>query len=177
MNKNQDVARNKQVVRVLRQLDSEAKMLDNLQQLCNEFTEMVAPERNNTKEPLDLRPAQDRLAKFVATAEPVVKKRAEIIQLINTGRPENERLSVRSFIQSSPQPIRSELENRRVNLVQKMHDIKTQIAGDTAVVYYSFDYYRRIVNALVNCVAEEQNYDQAGKSAQPNSGKLIERAC
>ena len=177
MNHKQDTDRNKQVIRVLRQLDAEAKMLDGLQVLCNEFTEMVAPKKMNSREPLDLQPAQDRLAKFVATAEPVVKKRTEIMRAINAGRPENDQLSVRTFIQSSPQPIRSELENRRVNLVNKMHEIKTQIAGDTAVVYYSFDYYRRIVNALVNCVSEEQNYDQAGKAAQPNSGKLIERSC
>lgn len=177
MNENQDASRNKQVVRVLRQLDAETKMLESLQQLCNEFTEMVAPEQMNMREPLDLRPAQARLAKFVASAEPVVKKRAEVMQLINAGRPKDDQLTVRRFIQSSPQPIRSELETRRTKLVNKMHDIKTQISGDTAVVYYSFDYYRRIVNALVNCVTEEQNYDQAGKAAQPNSGKLIERAC
>lgn len=177
MNENPTTERNKQVVRVLRQLDAESKMLDNLHSLCNEFTELVAPERMNSREPLDLKPAQDRLAQFVASADPVVKKRAEIMHAINAGRAENDKLSVRSFIQTSPEPVRSEMESRRVRLVDKMHEIKTQVAGDTAVVYYSFDYYRRIVNALVNCVAEEQNYDKAGKSAQPNSGKIIERAC
>ncbi len=169
--------RNKQVVRVLRQLDAEAAMLENLALLCDQFNDIVARTRANFREPVDMQPAQDRLAEFAQMSAPVINNRTRLLQEINSDRGPDNQISIRKFIQRSPEKIRSEMEKRRVGLVNKMHAIQTQMAGDSAVIFYSFDFYRRIVNGLVNCVAEEQNYDQEGKSAQQSSGKLIERAC
>lgn len=151
-------------------------MLEQLTQLCDTFSSVVATSTATTPEPLDLKPAQELLADFIAQSKSVLETRKKTLAAINFNRPDDP-LSIRQFIRQAPEPLRTQLERKRDKIIERLYAIRSQVASDSAVVFYSFDFYRRIVNGLVNCIAEEQGYDQAGKSTPNPVNKFYQRAC
>ncbi|MEM9410769.1 MAG: hypothetical protein AAGA30_06620 [Planctomycetota bacterium] len=168
------VLNNQKCVRVKRQLEKESAVLAALQEVCDAFSKIVVDSTSKSPEPVNLGALQESMNKLTVLATDVQKSRQAVMELIREGNPE---MTIRQFIQQAPSPFRETLEETRRDLIGRVYEAKSQMAGDSSVVFYSFDFYRRIINGFVDRIEEEQNYDQNGKPATTGSGKLIQRAC
>lgn len=164
-------------IRVLRQLESETQLISSLQKICDRFGEIIAEATGDSPKPLDMQPAEQQLDQFMILARRVTESRQKVLQQINIGNESEDQIGIRQFIRESAGPMGFEMERVRTELVRQMQEIRSQVASDSAVVFYSFDFYRRIINGLVDCIAEEQHYQPDGKSSGQNAGKLIRRVC
>ena len=169
--------RNKVLVVVNRQLDAEAQLLNHLEKVCACFTaNALEAVSDSTKQP-PFQLLESFLEEFKSDITKQLKLRQETLAMIDDVEPDSKRSSIRQFIQRSDEPWRSELENKRVSIINRIYELKVQLAGDSAAVFYSYDFYRRIINALMGSSVQETEYSNDGKSMNQNSGIFCEKAC
>ena len=164
-------------IRIDRHLQAESQLLDELESLCNRFSELTQDFSGSSADPVNFQSTNELLERFSKRASRLKAARQDIMALCNARHQAAENFSIRALIEEVPQPFRQQLEFKRKLLVERMNRIRAQVAGDSALVFYSFDFYRRIVNGLVDCIIEEQNYKSDGTTNTHNSGKLLKRAC
>ena len=171
------IDKHKVIILVGRQLDAEFQMLDRLDKICACFTANALESVSDNFSPPPIRVLEGLLSEFTVEATKTVACRASILELIGQFQNGYQDVSVRRFIQHCREPWRSQLEEKRIAILERINELKIQLAGDSAAVFYSYDFYRRIVNSLIGSAVQETEYCQDGKPVEKNTGKIYERAC
>ena len=161
---------------VQRHLQLEMQMLDQMEILCNGFSKIVDEISSNPVAEPALSGSNQQLLVLARTVEGVVGSRQKTLSLINRNST-NTKLTIRQFIDSTPPGFRDQLRSLRKSLVSRMKELQSRFVADSAVAFYSFDFYRRMINGLINCIEEEKHYTASGKPISQESGQLLKRAC
>ena len=164
-------------VRLSRQLKLESKLLDELEQHCILLGRLVGEFVNDTSQPLDLLDAESTIVKFLDLVEETNLSRIKLNEFLSNSNVENEGKSFRQIIELLPDPFRTNLNSQRRKLYQRTKSLKSEVAADFSIVYHSFDFYRRMIDGLVDRVAEEQCYDPSGKAPNSDYGQFVRKAC
>jgi hypothetical protein len=169
--------RNKVLVLVNRQLDAEDQLLDRLEKICACFTANALEAVSDNSSTPQLQLLESLLEEFKSDISNKVKARQATLEMMKRVEPDGQETSIRRFIQMSDEPWRTQLEQKRISIINRIYELKVQLAGDSAAVFYSYDFYRRVVNGLIGSSVQETEYLNDGKSMNGNSGILYEKAC
>jgi hypothetical protein len=167
----------KVMVLVGRQLDAESQLLDRLEKICACFTASALESVSDNMSAPPLKKLDLLLKEFTIEANKTVTSRNSVLELIGQIYVGVGEVSVRKFINWCPEPYRSQLEQKRTAIYNRINELRIQFAGDSAAVFYSYEFYRRIINGLIGSPVQEQEYCPDGKSVSKNAGQLYEKAC
>ena len=85
--------------------------------------------------------------------------------------------SIRKFIQSIGEPTRTRLENARVQLLDRLTDVHASMLGNQAVMFYTYDFNRKLVDGILGNDSKDSRYSVDGNSSGIKPGNLIQKAC
>lgn len=106
------------------------------------------------------------------------QRRSKVLDQINAGRDAKlERLSIKQFIATLGRDDFNRLEILRLNLLDQLTEVHAMLAGNQAVMYYSFDFYQRMVSGFLNQSPQENQYSQKGQKSLVKPGNLYGKAC
>lgn len=162
---------------VQRHLQLEVQLLDQMESLCIGFSRIVDEISSEPVAEPAIKSSDQQLSVLARAAEKVMGSRQKTLSLINRGSTNTSKRTIRQFIDSAPESFRNQLDNLRNSLVSRTKSLQSRFVADSAVAFYSFDFYRRMINGLVNCIEEEKHYTASGKSISQGSGQLLKKVC
>lgn len=170
--------RNSQVsVKVERHLALELSLLDRLDQLNLSMKAALAETGANGLS-IDQAESLSLLSDEIALeSNQLKKKRLDLVEVINEGRsPDQSRLSIRLFITTLDSVSGARLEAMRQSILDRVMKVQSTMLGHQAVLFYSFDFYRRMVAGLLRNDQEDVQYRVDGQTQGVKPGKFYRRA-
>jgi len=167
----------KLIVLVERHLQFELQLmdqLDKLNQLLKVTLEAAGSRGMTTLQTAELNITADNLSK---QSNELRAKRQETLTAINLGRSNDQpQLSIRQFIQTLDKANESRLETMRISILDRLTEVHATLIGNQAVMFYSYDFYRKMVAGLLNSESDENQYSLTGQSSGMQPGNLYRKA-
>ncbi|QEG23381.1 hypothetical protein [Mariniblastus fucicola] len=167
----------KLIVVVERHLRSELELMDKLDQLNQTVKETL--EASGSK---GLSPSQtdllDQMAQDLSQTSAGLKaRRTNVLLAVNSLHDGLPTLSIREFIQTLDSASGQRLENLRMKILDRLVEAHATLIGNQAVMFYSFDFYRKMVAGLFNSETDENQYSMTGQASGVKPGNLVRKAC
>jgi hypothetical protein len=173
----EELRRSQVAVLLERHLSSEVQLLSQLEELNRTLSDALSGSGASGltyEQSILLGEASDAL---MQSAEEIRGNRKKMLAMIGDGFPTDRPASIRLFIQTLTEPTRTRLESIRFQLLDRLTDVHASMLGNQAVMFYTYDFNRKMVEGLLGTEKEDGNYGVDGQSAGIKPGNLIQRAC
>ncbi len=105
-------------------------------------------------------------------------KRQKTLSAINSDRGiDQPQLSIREFVQSLDTNNSTRLEKLRMTILDRLIEVHATLVGNQAVMFYSFDFYRKMVAGLLDSDLDDNQYSMNGQASGVKAGNLYRKAC
>jgi hypothetical protein len=171
------LALTKLIVLVERHLQFELRLLeqlDELNQMLKVTLEAAGSRGLTAEQTTQLNLTADNLSK---QSDDLRGKRQATLAAINANRNASQpRQSIRQFIQTLDKASGSRLETLRGSILDRLVEVHATLLGNQAVMFYSYDFYRKMVAGLLKSDSDETQYSLTGQSAGVKPGNLFRKA-
>ena len=166
------------VVSVERHLQTEVELLSRLESLNQTLADSLT-ESGSTglsyEQSKQLSAESDLL---MANSKEIRKRRSKVLEMIRQSSDSKQgQLSIRQFIETLSDPTKQRLESIRSALLDRLTDVHASMLGNQAVMFYTYDFNRKLVSGLLGTENDDERYRVDGQSSGIKPGNLIQKAC
>ena len=173
----QKLSQQQKIAALHRQLIDELALLSFLGEINDQTTELISTDDKDSQIDATIHQTLELLVQqFESRANQTRGRRKAVLKQLNSGDDSGQELTVRQFIDRCPEPSKEALSKVRMQVINKLQEIKSTIAANQAIVYYSFEFYRRLLNSVMKSEPGEPNYGPDGNKSQPLKGELFGKA-
>ena len=167
------------VVMIERHLQAELGLLNELDNLNQTLKHSLESSGSKGMSPEQSGQLHQLAGQLSAQSDSLKIKRMKTLGAINQNRNDNSTpLSIRLFVQSlKNENDRKRLENLRMAILDRLSDVHAMLVGNQAVMFYSYDFYRKMLAGLLNNDLDRNQYSVTGQTTGVKPGNLFGKAC
>ena len=167
----------KLIVMVERHLQNEFEMLEKLDALnlrlksTLESSGSLGMSKTQTDE---LNATAESLAR---QADELKGRRQTVLSAVNaTHGNKQTQITIRQFVQTLDQNTATRLEKLRSAILDRLTRVHSTLVSNQAVMFYSHEFYRKMLFGILNTEVDENQYSRSGQSSNLKPGDLFGKA-
>jgi hypothetical protein len=167
----------KLIVLIDRHLQSELELLGHLDDLNETLKKALEESGTRGLSPAQTNVLDQKVAAIAEMSREAKQKRQKLLGTINLHQPaELPPLSIRQFIETLDEVNSKRLESVRLTILDRLHEAHANLLGNQAVMFYSYEFYKRMVSGLLNSDIDTNQYSMKGQTATVKPGELFRKA-